>query len=108
LSSTRQANHHRRKPAGERTGQRPNRVFERYKFLQFDLGYTPLQAGVRVLPAAAAVAVISPLSAFMVRLAGAKLTVAAGLAFIAGGLWQISYEAACQAFAGSAPGTRLV
>jgi hypothetical protein len=31
LSSTRQANHHYVKPAGESTGQPLNRVFERYR-----------------------------------------------------------------------------
>jgi hypothetical protein len=31
LSSTRQANHHHIRPAGERAGQPLNRVFERYR-----------------------------------------------------------------------------
>jgi hypothetical protein len=35
--------------------------------LQFDLGYTALQAGVRVLPAAGAIALVAPLSALLVR-----------------------------------------
>ncbi|HUK68033.1 MAG TPA: MFS transporter [Streptosporangiaceae bacterium] len=60
------------------------------QFLQFDLGYTALQAGIRVLPAAGMIAVIAPLSIVFVRAAGTKLTVAAGLLSIAVGLWQIS------------------
>ncbi|MGE5287261.1 MAG: MFS transporter [Micromonosporaceae bacterium] len=65
-------------------------LFVLTQFLQFDLGYTALQAGVRVLPAAGAIAVIAPISALAVRAAGTKITVAAGLLIIAGGLWQIS------------------
>jgi EmrB/QacA subfamily drug resistance transporter len=61
------------------------------QFLQFDLGYSALQAGVRMLPVAAAVAVISPLSAVLVRIAGTKLTVALGMLMIALGMWQMSH-----------------
>src|SRR5450755_3846540 len=52
-------------------------LFVLTQFLQFNLGYTALQAGVRVLPAAASIAVVAPLSAVIVRFAGTKLTVAA-------------------------------
>ncbi len=65
-------------------------LFMLTQFLQFDLGYTALQAGIRVLPAAGMIAVIAPLSVVFVRAAGTKLTVAAGLLSIAAGLWQIS------------------
>jgi len=60
------------------------------QFLQSDLGYTPLQAGLRMLPAAAAIAVVSPGAAVLVRLAGTKFTVAAGLLITAAGLWMDS------------------
>ena len=56
------------------------------QFLQFDLAYTPLQAGLRILPAAAAVVIVSPGTAVVVRLAGTKFTVTAGLLLIAAGL----------------------
>ena len=59
------------------------------QFLQFDLGYTALQAGVRVLPAAGAIALMAPLSAPLVRVAGTKLTASAGLLIVAAGLWQL-------------------
>ena len=65
-------------------------LFVLTQFLQFSLGYSALEAGVRVLPAAASIAVIAPISAVFVRFAGTKLTVAAGLLIVAGGLWQIS------------------
>jgi hypothetical protein len=53
--------------------------------LQFVLGYSPLEAGVRVLPAAALV-VAAPLSARLVELIGMKIVVAAGLLFVAAAL----------------------
>ena len=65
-------------------------VFILTQFLQFDLGFTPLQAGVRILPTAALLAATAPLSTLIVRRVGSKLTAFAGLVAIAGGLWQIS------------------
>ena len=64
-------------------------LFVLTQYLQFDLGYSPLQAGIRVLPAAGAIAIIAPLSALLQKAAGTKLTTAAGLLIIAAGLWQI-------------------
>jgi EmrB/QacA subfamily drug resistance transporter len=65
-------------------------LFVLTQLLQFSLGYSPLQAGIRLLPAAAGVVVIAPLSALGVRFLGPKITMAAGLALIAGGLWTAS------------------
>ncbi|MDE3069658.1 MAG: DHA2 family efflux MFS transporter permease subunit, partial [Acidobacteriota bacterium] len=79
-------------------------LFVMTQFLQFRLGYTPLQAGMRTLPAAGAIVVIAPLSTVLVRLAGAKLTVGAGLLIVAGGLWQISGASAASTYAGILPG----
>ena len=70
-------------------------------FLQFDLGYTALQAGVRVLPAAGAIALMAPLSAPLVRLAGTKLTAAAGL-------WQLSTATAGSTYSGTVAGMILL
>jgi EmrB/QacA subfamily drug resistance transporter len=69
-------------------------LFIQTQFLQFDRGYSPLQAGLRILPLAAVLVVSALLSPIVARVIGTKLTVAAGLAAIAGGLWQIS--AACR------------
>ena len=55
------------------------------QFLQFVLGYTPLQAGIRILPAAIGVIVIAPTSARLVVWFGTKLVVATGMVIIAGG-----------------------
>jgi len=65
-------------------------LFVLTQFLQFQLGYTPLQAGVRVLPAAGAIAIVAPLSSVLVRRLGVKLTVTVGLLVVAAGLWSIS------------------
>jgi len=83
-------------------------LFVLTQFLQFDLGYTPLQAGVRVLPAAGAIAVVAPLSALLHRFAGTRLTGAAGLLIIAGGLWQISLASAGATFVDILPGMILL
>ena len=65
-------------------------LFVLTQFLQFQLGYSPLQAGLRMLPAAGAIAVVAPFSAIIVGRLGTKLTVALGLALVTVGLWQIS------------------
>jgi EmrB/QacA subfamily drug resistance transporter len=65
-------------------------LFLQTQFLQFDLGYSPLQAGLRILPTAAMICLSAPLSPIIARRIGIKLVVAAGLAAVAGGLWQIS------------------
>ncbi len=65
-------------------------LFLQTQFLQFDLGNSPLQAGLRILPMAATLVVSAVLSPFIARFIGVRFTVAAALAAIAGGLWQIS------------------
>ena len=79
-------------------------LFVLTQLLQFQLGYTPLQAGLRVLPAAGAIALMAPLSTVLVRRAGTKLTVAAGLLLAAGGLWQLSGATVATAYGGAVAG----
>jgi EmrB/QacA subfamily drug resistance transporter len=55
-------------------------IFLLTQYLQFTLGYSPLQAGARLLPFALTMLVVSPLSARVVDRFGTKLTVATGLA----------------------------
>jgi EmrB/QacA subfamily drug resistance transporter len=83
-------------------------MFVLTQFLQFELGYTPLQAGVRILPVAAVLAAASPFSAVLVRLAGTKLAVAAGLAAVAGGLWQLSTADVTATYGTTLPGMILL
>jgi EmrB/QacA subfamily drug resistance transporter len=61
-------------------------VFLSTQIYQFVLGYSPLAAGVRALPSAAALAVFSPLGAALTKRVGTLVPVALGLAAITGGL----------------------
>jgi EmrB/QacA subfamily drug resistance transporter len=83
-------------------------LFVLTQFLQFQLGYTPLEAGVRMLPAAGAIALVAPLSAALVRRFGTKLTIAAGMLIVAGGLWQISGATTSTSYGGIVLGMALV
>ena len=65
-------------------------MFMLSQFLQFQLGYSALAAGVHMLPTAAGIAAVAPLSPHLVRRLGTKLTVVLGMLCVAGGLWQIS------------------
>ena len=82
-------------------------LFVLTQFLQFNLGYSALQAGVRMLPMAGAMAVVAPLSSIAVRRAGTKLTVATGLLLIGAGLWQTSYATVTWTFLSVLPGMLL-
>ncbi len=82
-------------------------LFVLTQFLQFNLGYSALQAGVRMLAIAIPLGVIAPASYLVVRVAGTKLTTVAGLALIAAGLWQESGVTVGATFATILPGTVL-
>jgi EmrB/QacA subfamily drug resistance transporter len=56
------------------------------QYMQFVLGYTPLEAGIRLLPFAGVILVLSPLSAKIVERIGTKVTVASGLVIAGAGL----------------------
>ncbi len=84
-------------------------LFLQTQFLQFDLGSSPPQAGVRILPAAGLICISAPLSPIIARRIGIKLVVAAGLAAVAGGLWQISAVSTTAAtYASVVPGMLLI
>jgi EmrB/QacA subfamily drug resistance transporter len=83
-------------------------LFVLTQYLQFSLGYSALQAGLRVLPAAGAIAIVAPLSTILVRVAGTKLTTAAGLLSIGGGLWQVSTASTTTTFTGILAGLILL
>ena len=78
------------------------------QFLQLQLGYTPLQAGVRTLPAAGAIALAAPLSSEFVRVVGTKLTIATGLLCATAGLWLISGATVTTTYGGIVAGLALV
>lgn len=83
-------------------------LFLMTQFLQFDLGYTALQAGIRTLPAAGAIAVVAPLSSVLIRWIGTRFTVAAGLLVTAGGLWQVSLAGPSSTYLDTLAGMILV
>ena len=56
------------------------------QYLQLVLGFSALEAGVRILPVAAGLALGGPLSARLSERIGAKVVVASGLALVASGL----------------------
>jgi EmrB/QacA subfamily drug resistance transporter len=56
------------------------------QFLQFVLGYSPLQCGIRLLPVAGVLMVAAPASALFVRRFGTKVVVTAGLVLVAASL----------------------
>ena len=83
-------------------------LFVLTQYLQFSLGFTALETGVRILPAAAAIAVVAPVSSFGVRYVGTKITTGIGLLIVAGGLWQISRASVSTTYAGVVLGMILL
>jgi len=61
-------------------------VFLSSQIYQFVLGYSPLAAGVRALPSAAALAVMSPAGAALAKRAGVRVPVTLGLVMLAAGM----------------------
>jgi EmrB/QacA subfamily drug resistance transporter len=60
------------------------------QYLQFVLGYSPLEAGIRIAPVALALLVIAPTSVIAAHRVGTKCVVTGGLAMIALGLALLS------------------
>lgn len=60
------------------------------QYLQFLLGYTPLQAGIRTLPIAAVISIVAPITGALVQKLGNKVLVAAGMTVAATGLFLLS------------------
>jgi EmrB/QacA subfamily drug resistance transporter len=56
------------------------------QYFQFVLGYTPLETGIRFLPIALCMMILSPLSARFVHRIGTKLVVGTGLMMVTAGL----------------------
>jgi len=83
-------------------------LFVLTQFLQFHLGYSALQAGVRMLPAAGGIAVVAPFSAIVVGRLGTKLTIALGLAVVTGGLWWISGATVTTTYSEVLPGAIMI
>jgi Na+/melibiose symporter-like transporter len=65
-------------------------VFFLTQYLQFSLGHTPLQTGIRIAPIAAVLLVMAPLSTLLERFVGTKLVVVAGMLVVAAGFALLS------------------
>lgn len=65
-------------------------MFGMTQYLQFILGYSPLDAGVRMLPMALGMMIAAPASARIVERVGTKAVVAAGLTVVAAALLALS------------------
>jgi EmrB/QacA subfamily drug resistance transporter len=63
------------------------------QYWQFVHGYTPLEAGVRMLPFAATMMITAPLSARLVERVGTKRVVTLGLLIVSGALFGMSFIA---------------
>jgi len=72
------------------------------QFLQFDLGFDPLQAGVRILPVSLTMAIGALLSPRAVAAVGTKPVIAGGLALIVAGFAEIAAVASAQTTYGQA------
>ena len=84
-------------------------LFLQTQLLQFDLGYSPLQAGVRILPVAGVLCATAPMSSRISRRIGVRFTIAAGLAAIAGGLgWNAVASTAAATYLDFVPGMLLI
>ena len=84
-------------------------LFVQTQFLQFDLGYSPLQAGLRILPIAAVICLVAPLSPVVARAIGVKLTATAGLLAIGGGLsWIAALSTVTTTYEEVVPGMLLI
>lgn len=75
-------------------------LFVLTQWLQFSLNYSALKAGVCVLPAAGAIAVVAPLSTVGMRLIGIRYTIAAGLLIDFGGFLQVSLASVNSGYTG--------
>jgi EmrB/QacA subfamily drug resistance transporter len=78
------------------------------QFLQFELGFSALEAGVRMLPVAAALAVVAPLSSALNRAIGTKYTTALGLLTAAVGLWMVSRSSVAWTYSDMLPGMMMI
>jgi MFS transporter, DHA2 family, multidrug resistance protein len=66
-------------------------LFLMTQYFQFVQGYTPLQAGARLLPYAAAMMISAPVSARLVEKVGTKRVMTVGLVIMSGALFVMSF-----------------
>jgi EmrB/QacA subfamily drug resistance transporter len=65
-------------------------IFLLTQYMQWVLGYSPLEAGIRTLPIALSMMIMGPLSARIVERVGTKVVVTIGFILVASGLYTLS------------------
>ena len=84
-------------------------LFIQTQYLQFGLGYSPLKAGLCILPIAGVLAAVALTSTVVASAIGTRLTAAGGLVLIAAGLIQIAaVSAVTTSYAQVLPGMLLL
>ena len=83
-------------------------LFALTQYLQLVHGYSPLSAGVRALPFAAAVMVTAPLSSMLVARLGIRVVVPAGLTAMGGGLLMLTQVTPTTAYSFIAIGAAIM
>jgi EmrB/QacA subfamily drug resistance transporter len=78
------------------------------QYLQFALGYSPLQAGVRIMPIAGILLVAAPLSSVLAERLGTRVVVTVGMGLIAGGLFALARTSVHGTYATAFPGFALL
>lgn len=78
------------------------------QYLQFSLGYTAFQTGLRIGPMALVILVVAPSSSLLVRKLGTKAVVFTGMAVIAVGMAMISHTTVAGSYGDALPAFMLV
>ncbi|MDA8355590.1 MAG: DHA2 family efflux MFS transporter permease subunit, partial [Actinomycetota bacterium] len=78
------------------------------QYLQFDLGYSPLQAGVRITPIAGILLVAAPISSILAERFGTRAVVAVGLGLISVGLFTLARTSTHGTYGTAFPGLALL
>ncbi len=83
-------------------------LFMLTQYLQFSLGYSALQTGLRIGPIAAVILVVAPCSSLLVRRLGTKLVVGAGMAVVVAGMLMVARTSVQGTYMGDFPGFMLI
>lgn len=78
------------------------------QYLQFSLGYSPFETGIRVGPVALTLLVVAPFSVLLAHRFGTKAVVATGLALVAAGLVLLSRTSTTTTYFGDLPALLLL
>jgi len=78
------------------------------QYLQFTLGYSAFQTGLRIGPMALVILVVAPSSSLLVRKLGTKVVVFTGMGIIAAGMAMISYTTVAGSYVEALPAFMLV